>query len=119
MGLCRIFQRGTQLFINWCNLVQYCHFKIQIIFITCKLVVQSLVTSRFDYSNGLIYRIPKSSVSILQSVQNSTARIVTKTAPREHITPVLKELHLLPWTGELSIRLHKRQPDDIKYNKMT
>ena len=33
---------------------------------------------------------------ILQSVQNSAARIVTKTAPREHITPVLKELHWLP-----------------------
>ena len=63
---------------------------------SCKLVVQSLVTSRLDYSNGLLYGIPKSAVSILQSVQNSAARIVTKTAPREHITPVLKELHWLP-----------------------
>ena len=34
--------------------------------------------------------------STLQSVQNSAARIVTKTARREHITPVLKELHWLP-----------------------
>ena len=53
---------------------------------SCKLVVQSLVTSRLDYSNGLLYGIPKSAVSILQSVQNSAARIVTKTAPRKHIT---------------------------------
>ena len=58
-------------------------------------MVQSLVTSRLDYSNGLLYGIPKSAVSILQTVQNSAARIVTKTAPREHITPVLKELHWL------------------------
>ena len=63
---------------------------------SCKLVVQSLVTSRLDYSNGLLYGIPKSAVSILQSVQNSAARIATKTAPREHITPVLRELHWLP-----------------------
>ena len=49
-----------------------------------KLVMQSLVTSRLDYSNGLLYGIPKSAVSILQSVQNYTARIVTKTAPRKH-----------------------------------
>ena len=63
---------------------------------SCKLVVQSLVTPRLDYSNGLLYGIPKSAVSILQSVQNSAARIVTKTAPRENITPVLKELHWLP-----------------------
>ena len=63
---------------------------------SCKLVVQSLVTSQLDYSNGLLYGIPKSAVSILQSVQNSAACIVTKTAPREHITPVLEELHWLP-----------------------
>ena len=63
---------------------------------SCKLVVHSLVTSRLDCSNVLLYGIPKSSVSILQSVQNSAARIVTKTAPREHITPVLKELYWLP-----------------------
>ena len=59
-------------------------------------MVQSLVTSRLDYSNGLLYGIPKSAASVLQSVQNSAARIVTKTAPREHITPVLEELHWLP-----------------------
>ena len=56
----------------------------------------AIVTSRLDYSNGLLYGIPKFAVSILQSVQNSAARIVTKTAPREHITPVLEELHWLP-----------------------
>ena len=71
---------------------------------SCKLLVQSLVTSRLDYSNGLLYGIPQSAVSILQSVQNSAARIVTKTAPMEHITLVLKELHWFRWTGELSIR---------------
>ena len=31
---------------------------------SCKLVVQPLVTSRLDYSNGLLYGIPKSAVSI-------------------------------------------------------
>ena len=34
---------------------------------SCNLVMQSLVTSRLDYSNGLLYGIPKSAVSILQS----------------------------------------------------
>ena len=63
---------------------------------SCKLVVQSLVTSRLDYSSDLLYVIPKSSVFILQSVQNSAARIVTKTAPKEHVTLVPKKLHSLP-----------------------
>ena len=51
---------------------------------SCKLVVQSLVTSRLDYSNGLLYGIPKSAVSILQSVQNSAARISPRLPAREH-----------------------------------
>ena len=63
---------------------------------SCELVLQLFVTTRLDYSNGLLYGIPKSAVAILPSVENSAARIVTKTAPREHITPVLKELHWLP-----------------------
>ena len=63
---------------------------------SCKLVVQSLVTTRLDCTYSLLYGIPKSAVSILWSVQNSAARIFTMTAPREHITPVLKELHWLP-----------------------
>ena len=44
---------------------------------------------------GLLYGISKSAVSDLQSVQNSAARIVTKTALREHLIPVLKELHYI------------------------
>ena len=65
-----------------------------------------IVTSRLDYSNGLLYGIPKSAVSILQSVQNSAAHIiVTKTAPREHILhPFSKSYIGCRWTGELSIR---------------
>ena len=71
-------------------------------------MVQSLVTSRLDYSNGLFDRIPNSAVFILQSVQNSAARIVTKTAPRKRITPVLKELLWLPVDRriEYNILLH-------------
>ena len=55
---------------------------------SCKLVVQSLITSQLielNYSNSLLYGIPNSAVSILKFVRNSAARIVAKTAPREHI----------------------------------
>jgi len=32
----------------------------------------------------------------LQLVQNAAARLITRTSQREHITPVLRELHWLP-----------------------
>ena len=62
----------------------------------CKTLLHSLVTSRLDYGNALLYGIPKSSLTRLQKVQNSAARLITRTRKREHITPVLKSLHWLP-----------------------
>jgi len=81
-----------------------CHYQIRNIgcirqFITtdaCKTLVNSLVTSRLDYGNALLYGIRKLLTAHLQGVQNSAARLITRTRKREHIIPVLKSLHWLP-----------------------
>ena len=51
------------------------------------------MTSRLDYANGTLYGIY---IKKLQLVQNSAARLITKSYRREHITPILKQLHWLP-----------------------
>ena len=61
-----------------------------------KSAVISLVTSRFDYCNGLLYGIPDELIRKLQRVQNKAARVITLTKKYDYITPVLKELHWLP-----------------------
>ena len=48
------------------------------------VLFKSLVMSRLDYSNGLFYGLPKCTVSGLQAVQNSAARIVTQLRLRDH-----------------------------------
>jgi len=62
----------------------------------CKTLVNSLVTSRLDYANSLLFGVNKCLIDRLQRVQNTAARLVTKTRKRDHITPILADLHWLP-----------------------
>ena len=56
-------------------------------------LVVSLVTSRLDYCNSIYFGSTTDVFNKLQSVLNSAARLVTGGKRREHITPVLKDLH--------------------------
>jgi hypothetical protein len=59
-------------------------------------LVHAFVTSRLDMGNSLLFGLPDILSKRLNRLQNIAARIVTRTKPRDHITPVLKELHWLP-----------------------
>ena len=61
-----------------------------------KTGMQSLVMSRLDYCNALLIGIQQDLIAKLQRLQNSAARIVSRTRKYEHITHVLIKLHWLP-----------------------
>ena len=46
--------------------------------------------------SGTVYGLPQHLISRLQSIQNTAARVVTRTRKFDHITPVLTQLHWLP-----------------------
>ena len=86
---------------------------------TANMVACSIVSSRLDYCNSLLYGTSKSNIAKLQRVQNTLARVVSGTKKRESITPVMMDLHWLPITARIEYKValltHKvlvsRQPE--------
>ena len=59
-------------------------------------IVTSLIGSKLDYCNSVLFNVTEKEISKLQGVQNCLARVVAKSPRFCHITPLLKSLHWLP-----------------------
>ena len=69
-----------------------------------KLVV-SLVLSRLDYGNATLVGIPMYQLKRLQSVLNATARLVFSSPRRNHVSPLLRQLHWLKAPERIQYKL--------------
>jgi len=63
---------------------------------TCHNIVRTLILSKLDYCNALMYGIDKKNLNRLQTLQNRSARLIFKLPKRSHASPLLKSLHWLP-----------------------
>ena len=63
---------------------------------TAGVLVNSLVTSKLDYCNSLLYGIKDCQIDRLQRCQNNAARVISLTRKYDHITPIMQDLHWLP-----------------------
>ena len=61
-----------------------------------RTLIAALFTSRLDYANALLANAPRYEIDRLQRLQNSAARLITRSSRYDHITPVLFGLHWLP-----------------------
>nr|XP_008278996.1 PREDICTED: uncharacterized protein LOC103356573 [Stegastes partitus] len=58
-------------------------------------LLHAFVSSRLDYCNALLIRIPGRSLQKLQYIQNCAARILTRRRKYDHFTPILWSRHWL------------------------
>ena len=65
----------------------------------------SIVMSRLDYCNSLLYGMPEYVLNTLQSVQNTLAPVVTRSDARTSAAPLLAKLHWLPIRHRISYKL--------------
>jgi len=70
-----------------------------------KTVIRAFVSSRLDYCNLLLFGVTDSLVQRLQAVQNAATCLVTGISWCEHITPVLRRLHLLPVRQRIEFKM--------------
>ena len=70
-----------------------------------KTLASALVLSRIDYGNMALVSFPKVATQSIQSIINTTARLITGVRKYDHITPVLKELHWLEIDGRIGYKI--------------
>jgi len=68
-------------------------------------LIVSLVLSRLDYCNSVLFGLPANPIQRLQSVQNAAARLTYSIRRSEHITPALISLHWLRVPERTSFKL--------------
>ena len=86
------------------SIIQACNLQIRNLwFIASKLslnlkiqLVHSLVLSKLDYCNSILYGISSKDLQRLQKIQNSAVRFIFGKGKKAHVRQLLKKVHFLP-----------------------
>jgi len=90
---------------------------------TAQTVACSIVASRHDYCNALLYGAPADTLNKFQRAQNNLARVVCQRDGRAGAGPLLRSLHWLlvryRITYKTAVLAHKVLASDVSANVVT
>jgi len=89
-------RRFTLVLDGYYHLRQLCQVARSLSTDAAKTLVHAFVSSRLDYCNALLYGVSERLLPCRQCARNAAARLVTGARRRDHITPILRQLHWLP-----------------------
>ena len=73
--------------------------------VTARTVACSMVGAWLDYCNSILYGTSAGNLGKIQRAINMLARVFSGARKRDHITPVLADLHWLPITSRIRVKL--------------
>ena len=87
--------------------------------VICDMMANSMINSRIDYCNALLYGLNKYNVAKLQKIQNALCRIVFRLDKTSHVTPYLQKLHWLPISSSILFKYNLITFKAIKFSQPT
>ena len=72
---------------------------------TAKSMACALLGSRLDYANSVLFGTSAKKLAKIQCLQNSVARVVTRSDRRLQALPILKQLHWLPVKYRINFKI--------------
>ena len=72
---------------------------------TTERLVHAFVSSRLDNCNSLLFGLPLYQIERLQRIQNTAARVVTLSSIKEHVRPILNDLHWLTIHNRIKFKI--------------
>ena len=72
---------------------------------TAANIGRSVINSRLDYCNSLMYGISGANMKKLQRVQNALIRVVCSLGPRDSVSGARQDLHWLPIEQRISFKI--------------
>ena len=98
------FNSGNTLTSHITKLCSACYYHLKDLRRICKflsvetgaLLANSMISSRLDHCNSLLYGVSKYNMAKLQKIQNVLCRIVFRLDRTSHVTPFLQKLNMLP-----------------------
>ena len=80
----------------WLNLYNMGKIRSYMTLDQARTVIQAYVTSKLDSNNVLLAGTTSELQTKLQLVQNAAVRLISRSKKRDHVTPLLYNLHWLP-----------------------
>ncbi|KAF7642246.1 hypothetical protein LDENG_00261560 [Lucifuga dentata] len=98
--ICHLKIISKTVFFHLKNIARLCP---SLTFSAAETLIHTVITSRLDYCNSILYGTSSKVLKKLQYIQNSAARLLTCSC--DHITPILKNLHWLPIQQQIQFKI--------------